>query len=42
MVADEQATVLGEQGLFTTEGTRLHRSLPERVKDYAVIKGRLS
>lgn len=42
MVADEQASILGQRGIFTTEGTNVHRTLPERVKEYAIVKGRLS
>ena len=41
MAADEQATILGEQGLVTTEGTRFFNPLPKRVEDYAIIRGRL-
>jgi hypothetical protein len=42
MVADEHASLLGQRGIFTSEGTSFHRTLPERVKDYAIVKGRLS
>ena len=42
LAADEQASVLGEEGILTTEGTRFHRSLPDRLKDYAIVKGRLT
>lgn len=42
LAADEQASVLGEEGILTTEGTRFHKTLPERVKDFAIIKGRIT
>lgn len=42
MVADEQAKLLGENGLLTTEGSNMHKSLPLRCEPYAVIDGRLS
>lgn len=32
LVADDQASILGEQGLVTTEGTRYYKSLPDRVQ----------
>lgn len=41
MAADEQATILGERGLVTTEGTNFHKPLPARVQEYAIVKGRL-
>ena len=42
MVADEQASLLGEEGILNTEGTRWHRSLPDRLKEFAIIKGKVS
>lgn len=42
MAADEQATLLGQKGMFTSEGSSEHRTLPERVKKYAIVKGRLA
>lgn len=42
MAADEQASILGQRGIYTTEGTSYHKTLPERVKDFAIVKGRLS
>jgi uncharacterized protein YkwD len=42
MIADEQARRLGENGLATTEGSSLHRSLQERAREYTVVKGKLS
>jgi hypothetical protein len=42
MIADEQARKLGENGLVTTEGSKIHQSLLERSKEYTVIKGKLS
>jgi uncharacterized protein YkwD len=41
LVADEQANILGENSLVSTENTRFQKSLPERVKDVAIVKGRL-
>ena len=41
LVADEQATILGERGLVTTETTSNFKSLPNRVEDYAIVRGRL-
>lgn len=42
LAADEQASILGEQGLITTEGTRMHRALPDRIQQYAIVRGRIS
>lgn len=42
LAADDQASILGEQGLVTTEGTRYHKSLPDRVQEYAIIRGRIT
>jgi hypothetical protein len=42
MIADQQARKLGEYGLLTTEGHQLHLPLPQRIKDFAVVKGRIS
>jgi hypothetical protein len=42
MVADAQAKRLGVEGLLTTETTNNHQKLPERIKEYAVVKGKLS
>jgi uncharacterized protein YkwD len=42
MAADEQARLLGFNGLYTTEGTNSYRSLPDRVKQFGIVKGRLS
>lgn len=42
MAADAQAKKLGVDGLLTTEATNDHRKLPQRVKDYAVVKGKLT
>jgi len=42
MAADEQAARLGQNGLYTTEGTSMYRALPQRVQDYAVVKGKLT
>ena len=41
LVADEHASLLGEQGILNTEGTRWYRSLPERLRDFAIIKGKV-
>ena len=42
MAADEQAIKLGDNGLITTENTRHHVQLPERCKQYGIVRGRLS
>lgn len=42
MIADAQAKRLGENGLLTTEGSSLHQSLPDRAKEYTIVKGRIS
>ena len=42
MVADQQARRLAEHNLVTTEGHECHQSLPQRVKDYAIVKGKIS
>ncbi len=42
MIADQQARKLGENGLLTTEGHQLHVPLPQRIKDFAIVKGRIS
>lgn len=42
MAADEQATMLGQKGLVTTEGTSHYKSLPDRVQEFAIVRGRLS
>jgi hypothetical protein len=42
MAADEQAIKLGDNGLITTDGTKFHNPLPQRCKQYGVVRGRLS
>ena len=42
MAADDQASRLGEHGLVTTEGTEYHTSLPDRCKQFALVRGRLT
>ena len=42
LAADDQASALGENGLITTEGTRGHKSLPDRIQQYAIVRGRIS
>jgi hypothetical protein len=42
MAADEQAIRLGDNGLTTTDGTRFHTPLPERCKQFGVVRGRLT
>lgn len=32
MIADEQAKILSEHALVTTEGSLFHKSLPDRAK----------
>ena len=41
MAADEQASILGENGLVTTESTPFFKTLPERVGEYSIVRGRL-
>lgn len=42
MAADEQARKLGGNGLLTTEGTLHHKILPDRCKQFSVLRGRVS
>lgn len=42
MIADRQARRLAEFNLVTTEGHDSHQSLPDRIKDFAIVKGRIS
>ena len=42
MIADQQARRLAQFDLVTTEDHECHQTLPQRVKDFAIVKGRIS
>jgi uncharacterized protein YkwD len=42
MIADQQARRLAQYDLVTTEGHSCHQPLTARIKDFAIVKGRIS
>ena len=42
MLADEQARKLSNKNILSTSNLSDHKSLPERAKNFAIVKGRIS